>query len=342
MKLVDVGKDRDSPVLRATELTGILGRSEFDRLALVCGEDWENYRESYEKASQLHESEFPIQLDFELNASCNFKCPMCPISAESPKGKGKDTWFDFTFFKEIIKYAVKNGTKAIKLNYINEPLIRPDFFDFVEFAKAEGIVDVYFSTNGMLLTSKVRSRLLESGVTRVQVSIDAASEAVFDEIRPGGDFDTVVANTLSLISERNARNLALPLVRVNFVKTNLNSSELEPFLDFWGKKVEMVGVQEFVPPPTSSSEVIASDHAQPARKDFKCSFPFKQLVITNEKKVLPCCTFWGEHMPLGEITCPEDLKRFWSSAQMEELRFLHANGLYHQNDVCVKCLNDVK
>ena len=46
---------------------------------------------------------------------------MCPISVESPKGKGKSTWFSFDFFKEIIDYAVKNGTKAIKLNYVNEP-----------------------------------------------------------------------------------------------------------------------------------------------------------------------------------------------------------------------------
>ena len=27
---------------------------------------------------------------------------MCPISAESPKGKGKSTWFDFELYKKII------------------------------------------------------------------------------------------------------------------------------------------------------------------------------------------------------------------------------------------------
>ena len=37
------------------------------------------------------------------------------------------------------------------------------------------------------------------------------------------------------------------------------------------------------------------------------SFPFKQLVINNERKVLPCCTFWGEELELNEINKPEDL-----------------------------------
>ena len=55
--------------------------------------------EKYDLASNLVDLDFPIQLDFELNASCNLKCPMCPISAESPKGKGKSTWFDLNFLK---------------------------------------------------------------------------------------------------------------------------------------------------------------------------------------------------------------------------------------------------
>ena len=142
----------DKIILNSTELTGILGKNEIEKLSKVVEEkSWNEYRANYDLASDLNLSKFPIQLDFELNASCNLKCPMCPISAESPKGKGKNTWFDFEFFKEIIDYSVKKGTKAIKLNYINEPLIRNDLIKFIEYAKLKGILDIYFSTNGILL-----------------------------------------------------------------------------------------------------------------------------------------------------------------------------------------------
>ena len=105
----------DKILLNSTELTGIIGKSEIQKLSTVVEkEEWKKYRIDYDLASNLGATSYPIQLDFELNASCNLKCPMCPISAESPKGKGKNTWFDFDFFKELIDYSVKKGTRAIK------------------------------------------------------------------------------------------------------------------------------------------------------------------------------------------------------------------------------------
>ena len=151
-------------LLNSTELTGILGKNEMDKLSFVVEKKtWAEYREKYDMASHLKELDYPIQIDFELNASCNLKCPMCPISAESPKGKGKSTWFDFEFYKELIDYSVEQGTRAIKLNYINEPLIRNDLIKFIEYALSRGILDVYFSTNGILLNDKISENLIKSG-----------------------------------------------------------------------------------------------------------------------------------------------------------------------------------
>ena len=77
-------------ILNSTELTGIMNRDEMNKLSLVIEEKkWNEYRKKYDEAANLKLLSFPIQIDFELNSSCNLKCPMCPISAESPKGKGK-------------------------------------------------------------------------------------------------------------------------------------------------------------------------------------------------------------------------------------------------------------
>ena len=185
--------NKDKLLLNPTELTGILGKNEIEKLSKVLEEKaWKNYREKYDLATNLGHLDFPIQLDFELNASCNLKCPMCPISAESPKGKGKSTWFDYEFYKDLIDYSVKNGTRAIKLNYINEPLIRNDIIKFIEYAKLKGILDIYFSTNGILLTKKVSENLIKAGLTRLQVSVDAVTQATYDKVRPGGSLKKVI------------------------------------------------------------------------------------------------------------------------------------------------------
>lgn len=324
-------------ILNSTELTGIIGKNEMDKLSLVVEENaWKEYRSRYEMATNLNDINYPIQLDFELNASCNLRCPMCPISAESPKGKGKNTWFDFDFYKDLIDYSVKKGTRAIKLNYINEPLIRGDFIKFIDYAKKKGILDIYFSTNGILLKKKISEELIKSGLTRLQVSIDAVTQQTYEKVRPGGLLKTVIENLENFFITKEQLNSVTPLVRVNFVKTNLNEHELEQFIDFWSKKVDMIGVQEFIK-PTKVTKIVKSKKTK-KKENFKCSFPFKQLVITNEKKILPCCTFWGEELVLQDLNKPEDLMNAWNSPKMKKLREIHSNGRYYEIEQCKNCV----
>jgi radical SAM protein with 4Fe4S-binding SPASM domain len=328
-----------SNILRANELTGIIGRDEIDKLSSENDlESWKTYRALYEYASNLNETEFPIQLDIELNASCNLKCPMCPISAESPKNKGKSTWFCFEHYKKIINFSVENGLKALKLNYVNEPLIRNDIFDFIKYAKEAGVLDVYLSTNGVLMNDLICEKLVLSGITRVQISIDATSKEIYDKLRPGGDFDLVKKNVDILLKTRSRLNSTTPLVRVNFVRTEINEFELEDFVEYWKNKVDMIGIQEFIK-PTESSQVIKSKTSLNKRKQgFKCSFPFKQLVITNEKNVLPCCTFWGEKLAIQKLENPQDLIAIWKHPKIIWLREMHKAGKYYEIDECRSCV----
>ena len=327
----------DKIILNSTELTGILGKSEIKKLSKVLEKkQWEEYRKNYDLASNLNLLDYPIQLDFELNASCNLKCPMCPISAESPKGKGKSTWFDFEFFKELIDYSVDKGTKAIKLNYINEPLIRNDLIKFIDYAKKKGVLDIYFSTNGILLKDEISKKLINSGLTRIQISIDAVTQETYNKVRPGGDLKKILENIDNFLKIKKELKKTIPLVRVNFVKTEFNEFELEEFIKLWEDKVDMIGIQEFIKPTKVTQKIISNKTIK--KKNFKCSFPFKQLVINNERQVLPCCTFWGEELALQKIEKAEDLQNAWNSEKMRYIRKKHLSGEYKDIPQCKNCI----
>ena len=326
-------------ILNNTELTGIMNRDEMNKLSLVIEEKkWKDYRKKYDEAANLKLLSFPIQIDFELNSSCNLRCPMCPISAESPKGKGKSTWFDFELYKQIIDYSYKEGTRAIKLNYINEPLIRKDIIKFIEYARSAGILDIYLSTNGILLNKEISNELIDAGLTRLQISIDAFTEETYQKVRPGGELKTVITNLKNFLEIKKQKKKITPLTRVNFVKTSLNESELDKFISYWSNEVDMIGVQEFVKPTKVKKNTITSNKSL-KKKNFKCSFPFKQLVITNEKKILPCCTFWGEELPLSTMSNPKDLKTAWNSEKMRNLRQTHLKGDYQSITQCKNCVD---
>jgi radical SAM protein with 4Fe4S-binding SPASM domain len=326
--------------LKSTELTAVIGREKFDLLANVVGQKaWDQYRNEYAAAANLEViTDYPLQIDFELNASCNLRCPMCPISAESPKGKGKNTWFSIDLYKQIVSDGVKRGLRAIKLNYVNEPLNRNDLFEFIRYAREAGVIDVYLSTNGMLMTPKVIRQLIEAGLTRIQISIDAHTEGVYDQIRPGGKLQTVQKNVEKLMAIRNELNSVTPLVRVNFVRTELNEHQLKEFMSFWKDRVDMIGIQEYVKPPVASGKLISLTTEHKRVRGFRCSFPFKQLVITNEQNILPCCTFWGEHLKLAKCDTPESVSQAWNSDKIKQLRQIHKNGEYWKVETCRQCV----
>ncbi|MDD5389708.1 MAG: radical SAM protein [Gallionellaceae bacterium] len=326
--------------LKTTELTAIVGREKFDRLADVVGrEAWEQYRSSYEAAANLEVvTNYPLQIDFELNASCNLKCPMCPISAESPKGKGKKTWFPFDLYKEIITDGVKRGLCVVKLNYVNEPLIRKDLPEFVKLARDIGVLDVYFSTNGLLLDDTASRLLIQAGLTRIQVSLDAHTTEIYDQVRPGGDLEKTRENVEHMMALRHEMDSITPLVRVNFVRTELNEHELEPFVAHWQDRADMIGIQEYVKPPKASGNLVSHTTEYKRLRGFRCSFPFKQLVVTNERKILPCCTFWGEHLVLGHCEDADSIITAWNSEKMKELRHIHSQGEYWRIEPCRQCV----
>ena len=141
-----------------TEVTTVLGSIDnFNPVRnAVDPEAYDEYRRMWDATSKLElETDFPLQLDFELNYSCNFSCPMCTWNAETTSRFGKDKWFPFEVWTELIDEAISKGLKSIRLNQINEPLIRGDIAKFVKYARDAGILDIYFSTNGSLLTEKV-------------------------------------------------------------------------------------------------------------------------------------------------------------------------------------------
>lgn len=308
------------------------------------------YRTRWTKAANLEEiPEYPLQIDFELNYSCNFSCAMCTWSSEVTSAKGKSTWFDLDQFKQVIDQGVENGLCAIRLNYINEPFIRKDIFDFIKYAKEKGILDIYLSTNGSLLTEAISKKLLDSGLTRIQISIDAFTKETFDKIRQGGDFNKVVSNTLKFIKIRDKEKKELPTLRVNFVKTETNTHELDEFINYWIDKADCIGLQDLV-------SIVKPNKSDLNRGKFSCAQPFYHMTIRYDGSILPCCTFFGAKLPIARLSNEfsitknindinlsklpiSDIKETWKSKKMKELQKMHLEGRYYDNDICRECIN---
>jgi len=292
---------------------------------------WDDYISTQHDAESFQRvPETPLQIDFELNGSCNMACPFCIHGTSNGRINAKLT---LDQYKTLVDEAAANGTKSIKLNYINEPLLRQDLEEAIVYAKQAGIINVYFVTNGSLLFPERRKSLLASGITKIFVSIDATTPETYNLQRNNGKFEVVVSNVKNLINERNALGQRFPIVRVSFLKNKLNIHEADDFYNTWKDIVDVVTFQTMNEVPGKNTGLTFSQTEKPK----PCSFPNKQLVVDSEGDILPCCKLYGKELVIGNIE-NLTLQQAWTHPKMNALRKAHQTGEWTSIDACSKCL----
>jgi radical SAM protein with 4Fe4S-binding SPASM domain len=293
---------------------------------------WCEFRAAMHKANEYdHQDSGPIQIDLELNGTCNMACPFCIHGFGEQTALNKNISLDQA--KQILLQAKQLGAYSLKLNYINEPLLRNDLEDVIKYARQVGFVNVYLVTNGSLLTEKRRRSILEAGLTRIYISIDAATEETYNKQRKNGLYKTVVENVRQLVKLRSEIGLTFPLVRVSFLKNSINIHEAIEFFDQWKNIADLIAFQTMNEVPSHQTGLAIESFANPK----PCDFPFKQLVIDHEGNILPCCKLPGRNLKIGSINSMS-IQEAWQSEKMQTLRDLHKNGLWHQNPICKSCL----
>lgn len=334
---IDLTDDLPPPLpARDHELTAVLHRDVFDRLPDDVTDPeaiarWHSFRAQYHAAARLeHQAPFPLQVDFELNSTCQLACSFC-THGRKRVAKRLLPW---DLYEKAIREGEAYGLASVKFNYINEPLLRRDLPEYIRFAREHGVINAYFATNGLLLTEEMAGRLIDAGATKIMVSLDAATPATYQAMRNSGQFDRIVANIRSLLALRERRGLDFPLVRVNFLQTRQNLHERETFLAQWEGVADSIGLQVQVNVPGQEDNLLPAPQDE---GDFRCAFPFKLLVVDAAGAILPCCTFSGRLMPLGNLATMT-LKEAWDHPAHQALQDVHLNGNWQENAVCHACV----
>jgi len=136
----------------------------------------------------------PICLTWEITYGCNLACVHCLSSS------GRRDPNELTTGEAM---AVIDELHDLQVFYVNigggEPTIRPDFYELVDYAVANG-VGVKFSTNGSTITPERARQLTAADYVDVQISIDGATAAINDAVRGEGSF-AAARRAMDLLAE---------------------------------------------------------------------------------------------------------------------------------------------
>lgn len=297
-------------------------------LTAEIGPAFTEYRRQWEAARTfLEDPGFPLHLDYEMMFRCNLRCPMClmslPVEERSRYGEPEKR-LDPVTVRGLIDQGAEAGQKAMGFGGLWEPLLAPELADIIAHGRRQGLVDVMFNTNGLLLTEKTGRALIEAGLTRLMISLDAATAATYDKMRSGSDFETVVANIENFLDLRRRLGRTLPLTRLSFCRTAVNEHELPAFLERWHGRVDFFSIQAYGRYDSADPPDFPRGR-NPAPPPGRCAQPHKRLLVRHNGQVLPCCDASGLPLVMGDVY-EQSLVEIWRGPQLDKLRSALAGG----------------
>jgi wyosine [tRNA(Phe)-imidazoG37] synthetase (radical SAM superfamily) len=283
--------------------------TEFRRPRYMGSAPYLEYRRKWsENPKRAVVAQFPLNLDVELNNTCNLACPFC-VREFMDEGKGL---MDLDRFMVLCREAKLYHLPAMKLNWRGEPTLHPRLAEMVYHAKKAGILEVMLNTNGTLLTKNLSKKLIDNGLDKIIFSIDSIDPDKYaSKYRLGANLVDVLANLKTLIDTREVAGSDTPYVRVQ--KIDFPETRGEEYVDFFADMgVDAVAVNSYKEKDPSKVEW----ETKP------CAQPFQRMFVTWRGEYRVCCQ--GQLFPklgtMERMTAHEA----WHSPLMTEIRRHHA------------------
>ncbi len=203
---------------------------------------------------------------------CNFRCQYC-MPAEGLPWLDRDELLTYEEIARLVGLLASMGVHDVRLTG-GEPLARRELWRLVELLSAdENVHDLSLTTNGYLLERQV-SKLVQAGLRRVNVSLDALAPDRFFQLTRRDSLQQVLDSLAA--AERYPE---LRPIKVNVVALkDFTEDEVVRFAEFARKHPYEVRFIEFM--PLDADRTWSRDRVLPnaeVRRLIHAAYPLKDL-----------------------------------------------------------------
>ena len=308
----------------------------------------------------------PQILSLEVTSMCNLRCIMCGFHSVHMKERRTGRHMPFELFEKSLRFA--ESAELVALCGGGEPLMNPDLPGMIE-RMTDLDVRTVITTNGILLTPECTGKLIEAGLTYMEISVDGTRS--YERIR-GVPYDTLHRNLLDLCRIREKKNSKTPIIDLSYTAmkdtlgelpdivrlgTEIGAREIrvQPlqicFASLLDQNVylDREGTMRHIENAKAVAEEIGMDmkvrrlalfederygddgRANELFRRYHCLEPFNSLMMLADGEIQVCCA----GIRLSKNLRDNDLDAIWNCEEMRELRLELIGGRFRER--CREC-----
>lgn len=271
----------------------------------------------------------PLFISVEPADFCQLRCPQCPVGMAA---RNKGTCIDEKFVFDTIA-ALRKSLLHVIFYFQGEPLLNPHLAEYVRFAHEAGIY-TSTSTNAMLLNSENARKLVESGLDKLIVSVDGATQEVYEQYRKGGKLERALEGIRFVQKWKQKLGSRTPFVEMQFIVFGTNEHQI-PEVKMLAKSLgadsltlKTAQIYDFeTPNPLHTTLSRYSRYRKQSDGSYVLKNPLKNrcrrvisgAVLNVKGEVLPCCFDKGSEFSYGSVT-DADFMTLWQNKKATDFR----------------------
>lgn len=253
---------------------------------------------------------------------------------------------------DLFKKAVDETERHLVYLYLyfqGEPYLHPQFSELVRYASVKGIYTVT-STNAHFLDEQNAKETVESGLSRLIISIDGTTQESYEKYRIGGSLEKALQGTRNIVQWKKMLRSATPHLIFQFVVFSHNENEVEHVYRLAKEygvdevKIKTAQIYDFengsklLPVNEKYSRyTLQTNNFYQIKNDLlnHCWKLWHSCVMTWDGKIVPCCFDKDAKYVMGDLK-NESFREVWNGKLYAEFREKLMRSR-REIDICANC-----
>ncbi len=234
-----------------------------------------------------------LNVYIEPTNNCNMNCYYCARE----NSKREISYLSFSEFKNIVDPLPRGS--YITLTGNGEPLLNKEIYKMINYASESGILASVI-TNGTVLNENNSKKLINSGVSRIQISFDSIKPEIYNKMKPGVDFNKTLLKVLKFIykARKSESNI---FITISTVMTEEVKKYAKESKKYWAQ----LPINNYYEGPLLSLQTDSKGYKEIDfdDEDWKpCIDPWVVLKVNADGSVNPCPMDFSSKYKIGNLT----------------------------------------